>query len=556
MQRQVYISPERMVVEKLEKYPAPNSDPNFDHSRFQEIEAEFRALDIDQSGWLSLAELELHLKRKGCDQHLVQEIFNDLNTNQDQKISKDEFTHGYLNKESNLKEEIKQIEIKIKHLRSLEDDIKSKVTQTNCSQLILTLQSACLSQLYHSQDDVVKAYKQIEVIFHCNEAQDGIERISKPSLNCEFPVWGDKFNYALNQVFEITISIELIEIDKLDKQSLGKTILKKGLNSEFDKQEKIYFENVGEVIIQIQFIKDWNESIQFQVSFYENCINQYLEEIKQIKKKLFFMKQLYTNNSTIQYKSLKLKESQPQSVRLSQLQDTTQRNTQFPQIPMYLTHQMVQEIHVINSLKPQNQLSHSKIFQENQLATSLQHKSLYNPALQLSLQQQVPVQQAQNLKSYKTDLKQADSIQIDYTIQASIFDAFNQFNHSETEPDELGVDLQTFGNEERYKMIYPLIGLITLNIAYSRCDFLGLMLLLLTIPYQKKKWNTQQINFYSIGMIISAIMDFYWLFKFSNCFSDSYQCNNQYGFVLAIYFFCFLAILGKLYTTYKIRSYY
>lgn len=38
-------------------------------------------------------------------------------------------------------------------------------------------------------------------------------------------------------------------------------------------------------------------------------------------------------------------------------------------------------------------------------------------------------------------------------------------------------------------MIYVLIGLITLNIAYSRCDFLGLILLLLTIPYQSKKWN-------------------------------------------------------------------
>ncbi|CAD8191430.1 unnamed protein product [Paramecium pentaurelia] len=553
MQRQVYISPERMVVEKLEKYPALNSDPNYDHSRFQEIEAEFKTLDIDQSGWLSLAELELHLKRKGCDQNLIQEIFNELNTNQDQKISKDEFTHGYLNKESNLKEDIKQIEIKIKLLRTQEEDIKSKLTQTNCSQLIITLQSGCLSQFYRSEDDVIKAYKQIEVIFHCNEAQDGIERISKPSLNCEFPVWGDKFNYSLNQVSEITISIELIEIDKLDKQSLGKIILKKILNSEFDKQEKIIFENVGEVILQIQFIKDWNEQVSFQVSFYENCINQYLEEIKQIKKKLFFMKQLYTNSSSIHYKSLKIKESQPQSVRLSQIQETSQKNTnsQFPQIPIYLTHQMVQEVQVTNSIKPQNQLSNSKIFQENQLINSGQSKQLYNP----SIQQQIITQIDQNIKPNQNQLKQAESIQMDYTIQNNIIDAFNLFNHDQTESDDLCLNLEQFPNDDKYKMIYVLIGLITLNIAYSRCDFLGLILLLLTIPYQQKKWNPQQINFYTIGMIISAIMDIYWLYKFFNCFSESYQCNNQYGFVLAIYLFCFLALLGKLYTTYKIRSY-
>lgn len=30
---------------------------------------------------------------------LIEEIFKDLNTNQDKGISKDEFTHGYLTKE-------------------------------------------------------------------------------------------------------------------------------------------------------------------------------------------------------------------------------------------------------------------------------------------------------------------------------------------------------------------------------------------------------------------------------------------------------------------------
>ncbi|CAD8102792.1 unnamed protein product [Paramecium sonneborni] len=553
MQRQVYISPQRMVVEKLENYPATNPDPSFDQSRFREIETEFKALDIDQSGWLSLAEIELHLKRKGCDQQLIQEIFNELNTNQDQKISKDEFTHGYLNKESNLKEEIKQNEIKIKKFRIQQEDIKSKFTQTNCSQFILTLQSGCLSSFYHSQDDVMKAAKQIEVVIQCNESQDGIERLSKPSLNCEFPVWGDIFYYSLQQVLQqINFSIELIEIHKLEKQSIGKILIQKDLNFEFEKLEKILFENVGEIIMKIQYVKDWNEQITFQISYFENCINQYLDEIKQLKKKLFFMKQLYNNNSSINFKSLNYKESQQQSICQSQFLQSGQKNahSQFPQIPIYLTHQMVQE----QANKQQNNFSNSKILSQNQLATSEQHKSQQKLLIQpFSQQQYFPAQQDQNTTINHIQLKQTNSIQMDYTIQNNFIDAFNFFNHELTEPDDLGLNFHQIANNQQFKLLLALIGLITLNIAFSRCDFFGLILVFLTIPYQLKKWNTQQVNFLSIGMGISIIMDIYWLYKYSNCFSESYQCNNQFGFVQLIYIFCLLAIFGKLYAIYKIR---
>ncbi|CAD8102000.1 unnamed protein product [Paramecium sonneborni] len=552
MQRQVFITQERMVVEKLEKYPAPNSDPNFDHSRFQEIEAEFKALQTDQSGWISLNELELHLKRKGCDQQLIQEIFNELNTNQTSKISKHEFTHGYLNKESKLKEEIKFYEFKIKKLQTQEEDIKSKLTQTNCSQIILTLQSGCFSPFYHSQDDVTKAAKQIEVIIQCKEAQNGIERLSKPSLNCEFPIWGDIFYYSLQQiVLQTTFSIELIEIHKLEKQSLGKIAIQKHLNSEFDKQEKCNFENVGEVILQIRYIKDWNEYVTFQVSFYENFINQYLDDIKQIKKKLFFMKQLYSNNTSINYKSPKNIESQQQSIRLSQIKESTQQNVNF-QTPIYLTNQIVQD----QIAKQQTHLSNSKLFCQNQLVISDQQKLQCNPQTQqFSQQQQVLVQQDKNTKFYDLQLKQVDSIQIDYTIQNNYIDAFNLFNHQRTEFDDLSLNFNQIANAERFKILLALIGLITFNIVYSRCDFLGLMLILLTIPYQLKKWNVQQVNFFTFGMGISIIMDIYWLYKFAHCFTESYECNNQFGFFQAIYFFCMLAMFGKLYVIYKIRSY-
>ncbi|CAK65583.1 unnamed protein product (macronuclear) [Paramecium tetraurelia] len=504
MSRQVYVSPERMTIQKLEEYPSALQDLNFNHSRFQEIEAEFKALDVDQSGWLSLAELELHLKRKGCDQQLVQEIFNDLNTNQDQKISKDEFTHGYLNKEQNLKDQVKSLEIKIKQIRTSEDEFKQQINVANHQQLIITLQSGCLNQLYRQQDDIIKASKQIEVLFQCNEASDGHDRFSKLSLNCEYPVWGDKITYILNEVHQIEISVELIEIYQLQKQSLGKIRVQKNLQQDFQNQEQLIFEGIGEILVLFEYINNWNEYIQAQMQFCEENVNNLLEQIRQIKRKLYFMKQLYN------FDNGNLKQKETLSLSL---------------LPAYK-----QDIQI------------NKSFQQQENKAQYDTQPIFN-------QQQLPQQE-------QIQIQQIPEYQQDYQLQNNLPDAFNIFKHSESDPDAFIVSLEQMKSQPNFKLMGILVLLITINIAFSRCDFLGLMLVLLSIPYQNRKWNNQQLQFYTYGMIFSLILEFYWIIKFSNCFSNLYQCNNQYGFALSIYFLCLLTFLGKIYVLYKVRGYH
>ncbi|CAD8120912.1 unnamed protein product [Paramecium sonneborni] len=506
MSRQVYVSPERMTIQKLEEYPSALQDMNFNHSRFQEIEAEFKALDVDQSGWLSLAELEQHLKRKGCDSELVQEIFNDLNTNQDQKISKDEFAHGYLNKEQNLKDQVKQLEIKIKQFRTSEEESKQQITQTNHQQFIITLQSGCLNQLYRQQDDFVKASKQIEVLFQCNQASDGHDRFSKPSLNCEYPVWGHKFNYILHEVYQIEITIELIEIHQLQKNTLGKITVQKNLQSDFQIQEQLIFQGIGEILVVFEYINNWNEYVQMQIQYCEQNINTLLDQIKQIKRKLYFMKQLYNLDNNNNFKQ----------------KETLSLSIQPP-------------------LKLDNQINKSFQQQENKAQYDTQPVFVQQQQTQ---SQQLPVQQIIIPESHQ-----------DYSKQDDLPDAFNIFKHTISEPEDIIVNLDHLNNQMKFKLMSILVVLITINITYSRCDYLGLMLVLLSIPYQNKKWNHQQYQVFTYGMIFSLILDFYWILKFSNCFSNLYQCNNQYGFALSIYFFCLITFLAKIYVLYKVRSY-
>ncbi|CAD8207841.1 unnamed protein product [Paramecium pentaurelia] len=505
MSRQVYVSPERMTIQKLEEYPSALQDLNFNHSRFQEIEGEFKALDVDQSGWLSLTELELHLKRKGCDQQLVQEIFNDLNTNQDQKISKDEFTHGYLNKEQNLIDQVKSFEIKIKQIRTSEEEFKQQINVANHQQFIITLQSGCLNQFYRQQDDIIKASKQIEVLFQCNKASDGHDRFSKPSLNCEYPVWGDKITYILHQIHQIEISVELIEIHQLQKQSLGKLRVQKDLQQDFQIQEQLIFEGIGEILVLFEYINNWNEYIKMQMQYCEQNVNNLLDQIRQIKRKLYFMKQLYNFDNS----NLKQKETLSLSL-----------------LPAY---------------KLDNQTN--KSFQQQENKAQYDTQPIFNQQQQ-SQPESIRIQQIAILD------------QQDYKQQNDLPDAFNIFKHSLSEPDAFIIDMDQIKNQQNYKLMGILVLLITINIAFSRCDFLGLLLVLLSIPYQNKKWNNQQLQFYSYGMIFSLILDFYWILKFANCFSNLYQCNNQYGFALSIYFLCLLTCFGKIYVLYKVRGYH
>lgn len=51
------------------------------------------------------------------------------------------------------------------------------------------------------------------------------------------------------------------------------------------------------------------------------------------------------------------------------------------------------------------------------------------------------------------------------------------------------VNLDSINNQEKFKILCILLGLITINVTFGHGDFVGLVLVLLSLPYQNKKWN-------------------------------------------------------------------
>lgn len=68
-------------------------------------------------------------------------------------------------------------------------------------------------------------------------------------------------------------------------------------------------------------------------------------------------------------------------------------------------------------------------------------------------------------------------------------DAFNIFKYTINEPEDIIVNLDHINNQYKLKLMYMLVSLITINITFSKCDYLGLILVLLSIPYNNIKWN-------------------------------------------------------------------
>lgn len=45
------------------------------------------------------------------------------------------------------------------------------------------------------------------------------------------------------------------------------------------------------------------------------------------------------------------------------------------------------------------------------------------------------------------------------------------------------VNLDSINNQEKFKLLCIVASIITINIAFGHCDFIGLIIILLSLPY-------------------------------------------------------------------------
>ncbi|KAM3143732.1 hypothetical protein pb186bvf_004228 [Paramecium bursaria] len=280
--RAVMSSPEHKIAIKSER-------ALFNEQRFKAIETEFRALDVDQSGFLSIQEIREHLSKKGCPQDLIQDIFNDLNSNQDQHVSRDEFSHGYLQKENNVRAQIEEEEMNILSKRDLEQRLDLDKGQGQM--LIIVLQNG--------QFDHYKQYqqKQLQVVITANHQT----KKSKPSITSDYPVWNEEFKFQIMDD-QVEIIFQVIEIDQVETILNSQTITKQ-LQQDMYLNEKIEFGKLGRIQIQITFFQDYQFYLQQQKENAQQQIQQSYEKAIKLKQKLQYLQVLFGRHDTIMHLS-------------------------------------------------------------------------------------------------------------------------------------------------------------------------------------------------------------------------------------------------------------
>lgn len=166
-------------------------------------------IDKDGNGQLSKQEIQKYMRDKvggSYDSQIVDELFNELNTNSDQLISKDEFSHGYIKAEANLRATLNGIERSIYDDNQQQANINKEIQKISAIEnneqigiLRMTIQNGCFIKKYKGKlSNAEKSKVQLEVHLTCQEALDRLkERFTKTSLNCEYPLWGDRFSFYL-----------------------------------------------------------------------------------------------------------------------------------------------------------------------------------------------------------------------------------------------------------------------------------------------------------------------------------------------------------------------
>lgn len=174
--------------------------------------------------------------------HMVNQIFDELNLNSDEYISKDEFAHGYLQQENQIKHQIAHLEQDIYASQQIEkkystqlDSIKKIENNAQANLLQIKVQSGIFENHYKNTPIQEKSRTNVIVTLKSDDIlHSQLEYATKPSLNCSYPLWGDSFDLILMGKQLCTIQLEVKENNQ---KVIGSTSIVKQLINDFESNE-------------------------------------------------------------------------------------------------------------------------------------------------------------------------------------------------------------------------------------------------------------------------------------------------------------------------------